>query len=205
MNYQIEGTPSGYDDSLHQLGRPDSRALHTAGMFTAKAQFYYAVNSYRDIALADMRPAWNATGEFEDTKLHGGFLSFEFKFGKATAIAGAGYQYMESDSWSKEAGYNDDNTTRFAYFLALPYEVHKNFTIWPEFGYWDSGDSARTGDDQGNTWLLGRRVPLHLLVSRPKGRLDPKTPRDRAARPGLFFLVLRRLVTSHCFAIVKNM
>ena len=37
----------------------------------------------------------------------------------------------------------------------MPYEVHKNFTIWPEFSYWDEGDSAKTGEEQGNTWLLG--------------------------------------------------
>ena len=154
VNYQIEGAPSSYDDSYTSWG-VQIPLRFTAGMFTAKAQFYYAINPYRDIALADMRPAWNGDGQFEDTKLHGGNLSLEFKFGKAMAVVGAGYQYMESDSWTREAGYDDDNTTRMVYFLAVPYTVHKNFTIWPEFSYWDSGDSARTGDDQGNTWLLG--------------------------------------------------
>ena len=106
VNYQIEGAPSGYDDSYTGWG-VQIPLRYTLGMFTAKAQFFYAMNPYRDIALADLRPEWNDTGEFEDTKVHGGNLSVEFKFGKATAIVGAGYQYMESDSWTKAAGYQD--------------------------------------------------------------------------------------------------
>jgi hypothetical protein len=128
----------------------------TAGAFTVKFQGHYGINIATEIPFypADTGPL-RAGNKYYDTQTYGGFLSAEFKVGALTLIGGIGYEYIQNDDWKDKAGYKDDNYTRLAYFVAVPYQVNKFFGIHPEFAYYDHGDSPETGDDQGNEWMLG--------------------------------------------------
>lgn len=165
---QMEGTPSGADDSFTTY-----IALlpvkYTIGPFTAKAEFHYAQNSEVewngvDGGLKTMirnSPFIGTNGKLEDTKMVGGFVALEYKLTQDwEATAGFGIEKLNNDAWKKSvasggAGYKDDEYYRKAYFVAFPYQITKNFAIHPEFGYYDYGDAPQTDKDAGNEWLLG--------------------------------------------------
>lgn len=165
---KIEGAASGADTTVNSW-----MALlpvkFTAGPFTAKAEIHYGVNSEIEWngvdgglrTLPRNTPFIGTTGKIEDTKMVGGFVALEYMIIKNWEITvGAGMEKLTNDAWKKSvasggAGYKNDDYTRKAYFVALPYTVTKNFAIHPEFGYYDYGDNIVDNKDSGNEWLLG--------------------------------------------------
>lgn len=156
VQHNYEGAPSGEDDSY------DTWAfvlpmMYSHGGLTLKFQFHYGVNLYREIPYypALSEPVMKQDGEFEDTTTIGGTLSAEYKIGKFTLIGGFGMERFANDEWQGSLGWKEEDTTRLAYFVAVPYQVNRYFGIHPEFSYYDYGDDPETGDDAGNEWMLG--------------------------------------------------
>jgi len=165
---KIEGTASGADSDINSF-----IALlpvkFSAGPFTAKAEIHYGVNNEIEWngvdsglkALPRSTPFIGSNGKIEDTRMVGGFLALEYQIIPTWEItAGFGIEKLNNDAWKKSvanggAGYKNDDYTRKAYFVALPYTVTKNFSIHPEFGYYDYGDNIVNNADSGNEWLLG--------------------------------------------------
>jgi len=169
---KMEGTASGADNTFTQF-MAILPVKFTAGPFTAKAEVHYGQNNdieWSGQLLSGLRtlprsePFIGAGGKIEDTKQVGGFISLEYKILPVwEVVAGFGVEKLSNDAWKKAttnngAGYKNDDYTRKAYFVALPYDVTKNFTIHPEFSYFDYGDNIRDGKDFGNEWLLGLQV-----------------------------------------------
>ncbi|MFH1036418.1 MAG: hypothetical protein V1806_18125 [Pseudomonadota bacterium] len=165
---KLEGTASGADNTFTQW-MAVLPAKFTAGPFTAKGEIHYGQNtdiewdgikpSVRSVLLNE--PFVGANGKIEDSKMLGGFIALEYKVLPVWELtAGIGMEKVSNDAWKKAvanggAAYKDDNYTRKAYFVAAPYAVTKNFTIHPEFAYYDYGDNLKVGGDTGNEWLLG--------------------------------------------------
>ncbi|MBU1276851.1 MAG: hypothetical protein KJ720_15855 [Proteobacteria bacterium] len=124
----------------------------TAGAFTLKFQGHYGKNFSTEI------PFYNATwtapvlngSEVEDTIIWGGLLAGEYQIGKLMVTGGVGYE-----NWSNDAWLTNDEITRWAAFVAVPYQFTTNFGIHPELAYYNYGDNPNTGNDMGNEWLLG--------------------------------------------------
>ena len=86
----------------------------------------------------------------EDTTIWGGVLAGEYSIGKLMITGGVGYENFSNDAWTV-----NDEITRWAGFIAAPYQFTKNFGIHPELAYYKYGDNPNTGIDMGNEWLLG--------------------------------------------------
>lgn len=165
---KMEGVASGADNTINSW-----MALlpvkFAAGPFTAKAEIHYGINSEIEWngvdpslrTLPRNQPFIGTNGKIEDTKMVGGFLALEYMIISNWEItAGFGIEKLTNDAWKKSvahggAGYKNDDYTRTAYFVALPYTVTKNFAIHPEFSYFNYGDNIVDGKDFGNEWLLG--------------------------------------------------
>jgi hypothetical protein len=129
----------------------------TAGAFTLKFQGHYGKNfntEYPFYPVLSGPTASNTSQNIQDTWNYGGMLSAEYKVGALTLIGGVGYERFQNDSWSRN-GWKNDDFTRKAYFVAVPYQVNKYFGVHPEFSYYDYGDDPETGADAGNEWMLG--------------------------------------------------
>ncbi len=128
-----------------------------AGAFTVKADLHYGYNFRTEYPFypAQTAPIVSATGEIEDTKTWGGFLSFEYKMGNMILAVGGGYERFENDKWKDWLGYKDDNQSRYAFFVSLPTHINKYFLIQPEFSYYNYGDNPSDGSDAGTEWMLG--------------------------------------------------
>ncbi len=168
---KLEGITGGGDSETTQY-MAILPVKFTAGPFTAKAEIHYGQNNDLEwsgnlLGLNVLRndlmsiPVVKGNGKVEDTHQLGGFLALEYKLTAALeATAGFGIEKLNNDAWktsvaSGGAGYKDDNYTRKAFFVALPYTVTKNFSLHPEFSYFDYGDNPKTNSDNGNEWLLG--------------------------------------------------
>jgi len=145
---------SGMDDSYDALAF-QIPVKFTTGAFTAKAQFHWQKNVWKDVSLYNQTAPVLVNGAVKDGTNMGGMITVEYKIGALTPMAGFGIEKSEHDAWTHANGYKDDGYTMTSYFFALPYEVAKNFTIHPEFSYFNYGDSPKTGQDNGNEWMLG--------------------------------------------------
>ncbi len=161
---KAEGTPSGSDDTVTAwIGILPVK--FTAGPFTAKAEIHYGQNNdieWSGELITGIRsaprsmPVIGSTGKIEDTKQVGGFLALEYKITPALEVtAGYGIEKISNDAWKKWSGYKNDDYTRQAYFVAFPYQVTKNFSLHPEFNYFNYGDKIQDGKDFGNEWMAG--------------------------------------------------
>ncbi|MEW5912779.1 MAG: hypothetical protein AB1814_09505, partial [Thermodesulfobacteriota bacterium] len=134
----------------------------SVGAFTLKFQGHYGINFGGEYPFyptttggADTRPLL-VGGDVKDTTILGGFLSGEFAVGKAKIVGGFGYErFQNDDGWTSANGYSKDENTRWGAFIAVPYQVTKNFGIHPEFSYYNWGDKPKTGADMGTEWILG--------------------------------------------------
>ncbi len=160
---KYQGVAAGWDDNYNSWIAV-LPIKYTVGPFTAKFQIHTGSNTESEwlgeqntaMKSAPMIvPVFSATGKEYDTKETGGVLALEYKVGALTATAGYGQVRIENDFWKSSNGYRNDNYDRRAYFVALPYQVTKNFTIQPEFSYFMYGDSPATNQDMGNEWLGG--------------------------------------------------
>ncbi len=155
VQHKWEGQTGGGDDSYNTWAFV-LPIKFTAGAFTLKFQGHYGINIATEIPFYPANTGPITVGnKIYDTTTYGGMLSAEFKVGAITLIGGVGYEYIQNDDWKNKLGYKDDNYTRKAFFVAVPYQVNKYFGIHPEFSYFDWGDSPETGHDQGNEWMLG--------------------------------------------------
>jgi len=145
---------SGVDDSYDALAF-QIPVMFTTGGFTAKAQFHWQKNVWKDVALYNQTAPLMVAGKIKDGTNMGGFISLEYKVGALTPIIGYGIEKSEHDAWTHDNGYKDDGYTMHSYFVALQYVVAKHFTIHPEFAYFNYGDNPKDGKDWGNEWLLG--------------------------------------------------
>lgn len=106
-------------------------------------------------------PYTKTNGSIEDTTQVGGMASLEYKILPVWEVAvGYGIEKLNNDAWKQSVasgglGGKNDDYTRQAYFISLPYEVTKNFTIHPEFTYYNYGDSIMTNADSGTEWVGG--------------------------------------------------
>jgi len=160
---KFQGVPSGYDDNV-TTWIAMLPFKFTMGPFTAKFQAYTGNNldiEYSGNLLAATQsfqrslPAYDSKGKVQDTKETGGFLSFEYQIGQLELVAGYGMVKVENDLWKKSNGYAKEDNTRNAWFVAFPYQITKNFSIHPEFSYYNYGDLLTTGKEAGNEWLMG--------------------------------------------------
>jgi hypothetical protein len=175
---KMEGVASGADDNYTSMIfiLP---VKFSAGPFTAKVEGHWgknidgewsggrlpslgtglSANSTSTIKLG--MPEIKTNGKIEDTTQVGGIVSAEFKILPVwTAAAGFGIEKLNNDAWKQSAASGglagkDDNYTRTGYFVSLPYEVTKNFTVHPEFAYYNYGDNPLTSKDYGTEWLAG--------------------------------------------------
>ena len=104
-------------------------------------------------------PFYNGT-DVEDTKQWGVGIDFNFELTEQLGLAvGGGVTNLSNDAWEINGQGNDDYT-RWAVYVALPYAVTDNFTIQPEVGYYNYGDKvgpigADEEDEAGDEWLVG--------------------------------------------------
>ncbi|MBI4799312.1 MAG: hypothetical protein HY794_11405 [Desulfarculus sp.] len=164
-----EGVTGGGDDTFTSwiVILPVKFAM---GPFTAKAQVHHGQNNDAEWsggrlsglgALPLSMPYIKSNGKIEDTKQTGGFISLEYKILPVWEIAaGFGIEKLNNDAWKQAtskggAGWKNDDYTRTAYFVALPYTVTKNFKIHPEFAYYNYGDNVKDGKDFGTEWVAG--------------------------------------------------
>lgn len=136
----------------------------TVGPFTAKAEVHWGQNNEYEwngvnSGLKDLPRSVayrKADGSIEDTRNVGGFLALEYKLTTDLEVtAGYGIEMLNNDAWKKDAGFKNDDYRRQGMFLALPYTVTKNFSIHPEFNYFNYGDAVTNNADSGNEWMLG--------------------------------------------------
>jgi opacity protein-like surface antigen len=101
----------------------------------------------------------NGGRDIENTISWGLGLAMSYQLTPSTAIKiGGGFEHLSNDAWTLGATGDDDNYTRWAICLGVPYKLTNNFTIQPEIGYYNYGDDK--SDDQVNEWLVG----LHFQV-----------------------------------------
>jgi hypothetical protein len=160
---KYQGVASGWDDSYNSwiVMLP---LKYTVGPFTAKVQLHTGANTEAEwsgelqtnmMTAAKILPVFSATGKEYDTKETGGVIALEYNLGALTVTGGYGQVKIENDFWKRSNGYQKEDYTRSSWFVALPFGVTKNFTVSPEFQYYNYGDSVVTGRDNGNEWLLG--------------------------------------------------
>jgi hypothetical protein len=155
VRYDWEGGPAFMDDNVDVWGAVVPVKI-SAGAFKIQAEPHYASNpgigfsGYSD----NVGPWVKANGSFENTTNYGGYIDASYKVGALRLALGFGYEHFTNDAW-KDAGYKEDNFSRQLFYLSLPYKVHKNFIMYPEFNYLNHGDDPETGDDSGNEWVLG--------------------------------------------------
>ncbi|MFH1058811.1 MAG: hypothetical protein V1797_09065 [Pseudomonadota bacterium] len=161
--YRLEGAGAGEDSITTWVAVLPFKL--TLGPLTAKGEVHHGQNTdyeWSGDILTGLRGLPRAVaflaadGKLSDTRQTGGFLTLEWKFApKWELIGGYGVERLANDAWKDQAGYAQDSYTRQAFFAALPCQVTANFTIHPEFGYYDYGDRVQDGKAFGNEWLAG--------------------------------------------------
>lgn len=150
-----EGLDSHYDDTNHEweVNLPVELNL---GMFSMVLAAHYGANLAGDFSDRALSTAVvKSDGSFEDTYQFGGLVSFKFSFGPAAVSFGAGFENYTNDEWKDTLGYKNDDYTVVGYYITVPYQVHKYFTLRPEFVYLANGENPADGEDMGDEWFLG--------------------------------------------------
>ncbi|KIX16082.1 porin [Dethiosulfatarculus sandiegensis] len=153
--YDWEGGPIGIDENVEAWAFILPVQVN-AGAFKVIAELHYASNPGVGWSgySADLGPQLKDDGSFEATTNYGGYVDASYKVGALRIALGFGYEHFANDAW-KDYGFKEDSFSRQLFYLSLPYTVHKNFIMYPEFNYLNHGDSPVDGDDQGNEWVLG--------------------------------------------------
>lgn len=159
VRYDFEGMPSGID-STFDVWAAILPVKISAGAFTIQGELHYGANigvgyaGYPGLAGYSLF-SFKSNGDFEDTKTWGGYIDASYKVGALRIALGFGYENFTNDEWKNTWGFREDNFARKLFYLSLPYKLHKNLTLYPEFNYLDHGDDPMTGKDAGNEWVLG--------------------------------------------------
>lgn len=157
----------GYDDS-YTAWIFQFPIKFQAGIFSLKYQIYYGINSDTSwggeaLPTAAARgktltalPLWTASGKVEDTTVLGTSLECAFQFNQLVGLNfGGGYISYNNDKLKETLGYANNDQSRYALFIAVPFQITKNFDLGPEFVWYDYGKSPSTNADYNNEWLLG--------------------------------------------------
>ena len=99
--------------------------------------------------------SFKSFSDYEDTTNWGGYIDASYSFGALRVAVGFGYEYFENDAWKDPWSCKEDNFNRKLFYIALPYKMHMNLTLYPEFNYLDHGENIINVEDQGNEWVLG--------------------------------------------------
>jgi len=81
-------------------------------------------------------------------------IALEYRTGGMMITAGYGSSLVGNNLWKTEK-HLFEYSIRKSYFVAIPFQVHKNFTVSPEIQYYTYGVNPKTGEQMGNEWLIG--------------------------------------------------
>jgi hypothetical protein len=159
VHYQIEGLPSGQDDSFSAWAVRLPVILKWGGFYFGICG-HYGINLETDFADYGpyALPVVKSDGSFEDTQLYGGWVDVGYSFGALAVHASVGFEHYTNDAWKDDLGYAEDSFDRLAFALNVGYKVHNHLVLKPEFAYFDHGDDPRGGEDAGNEWAVGVRI-----------------------------------------------
>lgn len=157
VRYDMEGMAKGVDDNFSSWAFVLPVKVQV-GAFRVLAEGHYGSNvgfGYSGYGSDLAKMVIKSNGDYEDTKNYGGFLEASYKINALRVAFGFGYEYFSNDEWKDSLGYKEDNYSRQLFYVSLPYKVHRNFTIYPEFNYLNHGDNPVDGEDKGNEWVIG--------------------------------------------------
>jgi len=154
----LSGTFGYFDTDEEPSGADDSAVAWEAtlmlefklGFFTVRLQPYYGQNiaNLGYGGMADATAVVDVNGKVEDTDCWGGYIDFTFGGDPFLVHLMGGYAGADNDAY-------DDESQRWAVVVRGAWKVAANFTLSPEVGYYDYGDTV-TGDiDQGSQVLAG--------------------------------------------------
>jgi len=177
MNY--EQVKAGYDDSFDIWGL-SLGGTATFGPFTFTGEITYGENfgngSYRggETALVALYTDAGGLRKIADAEYLGWFIDLTFKITPSVSISGYyGWQKASCDGGPGAWDAAEYENTRWMAGVRLPIFITKNFSIAPEFTYYDYDSNADVGSvstgvangvkttwDMGNEWLLGVEFQL---------------------------------------------
>jgi len=154
----ISGT-FGYFDTTGEAPQADDSAVaweaslmlqFNLGFFTVRLLPYYGQNltNLGYGGLADAAAVVNVDGKVEDTDCWGGYVDFTFGGDPFLVHLMGGYANADNDAY-------DDASQRWAIVARGAWKVAANFTLSPEIGYYDYGDTVVGNIDQGSQVLAG--------------------------------------------------
>ena len=96
----------------------------------------------------------STTGQLLDTTNYNGMIDLSFAFGPVTPHV---FYTFTTGQNNKFKALGDDTNTRQSAGINAYYAINKNFTIIPEFAYYDLGKMISTPGqpDFGKDWLAG--------------------------------------------------
>ena len=150
-----DNLPSGADDSLTTWAAQLPLKV-LAGPFTGLFSVGMGQNisgQYSATESAFQKYGRTADGKIKNTTGIFGFIDLSYTAGPVTPHLIFGYDQAKND----DIYVGDKSNTRLAYVANVFYKVSPNFTIIPEFGYYDYGKNpAVVGNpDIGKEWLGG--------------------------------------------------
>ena len=154
--WQMEGAPAGYDDTVYAYGFIVPIAVK-AGGFKLILEGHYSQNPaglYSGYSTYG-KAMYKADGKLENATVYGGYGEVSYVTGALRIALGGGFENFKNDAWKSESGYKDDSTSRYMGWVALPYQAHKYLTIRPELDYYNYGDDPQTSDSAGSEWVIG--------------------------------------------------
>jgi hypothetical protein len=157
--YDTEGVPQGIEDNFEAWAFILPVKV-VSGAFTVQGELHYAKNpgvgysGYPGESGLSLY-SFKSFSSYEDTTNWGGYIDASYSFGALRVAVGFGYEYFENDAWKETWGFKEDNFNRKLFYISLPYKMHKNLTLYPEFNYLDHGENWMNGEDNGNEWVLG--------------------------------------------------
>jgi hypothetical protein len=96
--------------------------------------------------------AIDSTGDVQDAECWGGFIEAAIPFDPYTLTLGWGYSSSEVDVDTDPL--NDNADELMGYFVNVKIPITDNFSMTPEFDYWD-GMQNSAGEDDPDHWFAG--------------------------------------------------
>jgi hypothetical protein len=131
------------------------------GSTTLKGTVHYGENLWNYGISGRMNP-WDpginaasayidATGDVEDAECWGGFIEAAIPIDPYTLTLGWGYSSSEVDV---PGGLMDNADELMGYFVNVKIPITDNFSMTPEFDYWDGMENS-LGEDDPDHWFVG--------------------------------------------------
>lgn len=147
--FDTDEEPSGADDSA-VAWEANLMLQFNLGWFTVRLHPYYGQNltNLGYGGLANAAAVVDVNGKVEDTDCWGGYIDFTFGGDPFLVHLIGGYAAADNDTY-------DDEQQRWAVVARGAWKVAANFTLSPEIGYYDYGDTVVGDVDQGSQILAG--------------------------------------------------